>query len=96
MFKLIVFIIFFRLLWILIIAPIIKSKLFVINNRVKNSSKYRGQKSYKNHANNRDNNKNHNQQLIKCNLCNLYLPIDDAVYSDGKSFCCMEHAKYQV
>lgn len=92
MFKLILFIIFVRLLWTLVIIPIIKSKLFVINNRVKNHSKYRDQKFYNNHSNTQDNSKKYNQQLTKCSLCNLYLPIEDAVYNNGKSFCCNEHA----
>lgn len=96
MFKLIVFIILFRLLWILIIAPIIKSRLFIVNNRARNGSKYKQQKFYRNHGNHQHNNKQHNTQLTKCNLCNLYLPIEDAVYNNGKSFCCTEHAKYPV
>lgn len=85
MFKLIVLLVLFRIFWKLIIAPIFNNRSFVIDNN-------------QNHQNN--NSKGyHNKdlkKLIKCQLCNIYLPIEDAIYQNGDPFCCQEHAKQTI
>ncbi len=46
-----------------------------------------------NQSNNQKNNiKNSIKNLTKCTTCNLYIPMEDAVYYNSKVFCCKEHA----
>lgn len=32
------------------------------------------------------------QPMIACSLCGTYVPRDDAVEHEGRSYCCREHA----
>lgn len=35
------------------------------------------------------------KNLTKCSACNLYLPIEDAIYHNNETFCCTAHAEYK-
>lgn len=39
------------------------------------------------------NNNNSIQDLTQCKYCGLYISIEEAVYYNGNTFCCMEHVK---
>ena len=31
------------------------------------------------------------KKMVRCALCDLYIPLDDAVISDGTYYCCHQH-----
>ena len=32
------------------------------------------------------------EKMVSCANCGLYVPISEAVYSNGKYYCCRQHA----
>lgn len=35
----------------------------------------------------------HNQKIVSCELCDLHVPVQDAIIIGDKTFCSLEHAK---
>lgn len=31
------------------------------------------------------------RKVVSCNYCNLHVPEGEAIYADGRSYCCDEH-----
>lgn len=43
--------------------------------------------------NTKANNSNYDAQMVECEKCQLFIPIDESYYTNGKHFCCKEHSK---
>jgi ABC-type transport system involved in multi-copper enzyme maturation permease subunit len=85
MLRLIIIIILFRIIWKLI-KSLILAKLNKIANNVNNANNFNKNNKFKN------NNQN-SKKLTKCSICDVYLPIEDAIYVNDESFCSRAHAE---